>query len=453
MDAADFSYTLSLVRGFPVRTFDRETQSWIISTTQSNLDYLKRMFKDEEYSIDPECQKFVSTEQIKTADETMWEFFFDQTKEISLDGYVPKLLPFRHQLVGTKYIHDCEYFALLWEMGTGKTKVVIDDISWHIKDREKPMNVLVICPKSIQRNWQNELEKNLPDDLEYFCERLNTHVSAVKQLMRGLSFKVPLRIWICGVDRVHQNFEALKMINFDLAILDESHRIKSQDARRSKACVELGKYCKRRVILTGTPVANNASDLFMQFQFLKAGCLGCDNKNQFEMRYDHIKLNGTLDRMKKSYAMGELKERLSKISLIVKKKDCLDLPEKTFSIREIEMTALQRDIYNQMAEFLMAELEGKYEGESTEARATVMIVQLLRLSQICNGFIKDVDGNVIQIKGENPKVSCIKEIIQEHPRNEKFIPRVAASYGLRKRALSEYGQMLGPGCGDFYYFG
>ena len=122
--------------------------------------------------------------------------------------------------------------------------------------------------------------------------------------------------------------------------------------------------------------------------------------------------------MARSPWMVELKNLLTPFSLIVRKCDALDLPEKSYSVVEVEMTPPQKKAYKQMAEFLMAELEADV---ITEARATIYVVQLLKLSQICSGYIKTTDGREVQIPGRNPKIEQLKEIIGQQPKNERFI--------------------------------
>jgi SNF2 family DNA or RNA helicase len=117
--------------------------------------------------------------------------------------------------------------------------------------------------------------------------------------------------------------------------------------------------------------------------------------------------------------MTELRERLAKVSLILRKIDCLDLPEKTYSEVTVEMTQLQQKVYDEMALFLMAEFE--QEGEIQATMAQAFIVRIMRLAQICSGFIKNADNEVVEIPQGNPKIEALREILENHPANEKIV--------------------------------
>lgn len=416
MTAPKWSETISLVKAFPRRKFDINSRTWILEKCKENFDYLLKTFETEEYSIDPELLDHIKTEATPPEND-MWEYVFDEDREIEI-GYEPRLESYRHQKLALKFMHNSEYFGLVWEMGTGKTKVCIDEMAWQVRDGMK-LKVLVICPKGLLDNWQDEVDKHLPADIDYYCDALATGEKAVEQLREGLSYKVPLRIWVCSVDRVKSNIDALKAMRFDICFLDESHRIKDHRTKRSKATLELAPYLHRRFILSGTFVGNTPSDMFTQTEFLKGGIMGSPNWNAFSRKYDHIKLEGGAKAIARLQSMAELKKRLAKFSLIVKKKDCLDLPDKTYSVHKVDMTTNQRNIYTQMAEFLFAEMES--EGQMTEARAQIYLVQMLRLAQICGGYLNTEQDGIKPIPGGNPKQEGLREIIEDCPEENRFI--------------------------------
>lgn len=416
MTAQKFAETMALVKAFPRRKFDVNARAWIIDNCKENFDYLLKTFDSDDYSIEPDLLTHLKTEATPPEND-MWEYVFDEDREIEID-YEPRLTSYRHQKLALKFMHESEYFGLIWEMGTGKTKVCIDELGWQIQDGRK-IKALVICPKGILDNWQDEIDKHLPNSIEYYCETLGTGEKCIDQLREGLSYNVPLRIWICAVDRIKANLAALQAMRFDVAFLDESHRIKDHRTKRSKAAIQLAPYIKRRFVLSGTFVGNTPSDMWAQTEFLKTGVMGSQNWNHFSKRYDHISLEGGAKAIARHDSMRTLKERLSKFSLIVKKSECLDLPEKTYSVYKVDMTTNQRVIYNQMADFLFAEMES--EGTLSASRAQIYLVQMLRLAQICGGYLNTEHDGIKEIPGGNPKLEGLEEILDDQPEENRFL--------------------------------
>ena len=165
--------------------------------------------------------------------------------------------------------------------------------------------------------------------------------------------------------------------------IDESTTIKNPDAKRTKNICELAKLSRYRRILTGSPVTKSPLDLYKQCDFLLEELLGHGSYYTFRTRYAIMKtanFGGRSVQIVVGYRnLGELSEKLKPFSYRVLKDDCLDLPDKIFMKRVVQLSPDQQKVYRQMKQLALAELNGK-----TMSTATVL-TQLMRLHQITCG--------------------------------------------------------------------
>jgi SNF2 family DNA or RNA helicase len=191
---------------------------------------------------------------------------------------------------------------------------------------------------------------------------------------------------------------AAKFINSHetLMAIDESTTIKNPEAKRTKNIVELGKNAKYKRILTGSPVTKSPLDLYKQCEFLDPWLLDHTSWYTFRTRYAVMKnmsFNGrTFQKVVGYKNLGELSEKLKPFSNRVLKDDCLDLPNKTFMKRIVQLTPDQNKVYTQMKKEALAILNGKM---LTTSNA---LTQLMRLQQITCGHFKSDDGTVQEVK-------------------------------------------------------
>ena len=172
------------------------------------------------------------------------------------------------------------------------------------------MKVLIVCPKSIRGTWMKEFRKHMPPEYDYWIKLCRSHLRLLEDMMEGIQADHKLKVWLIPVDRLKSNIEPLVKMGFDMTIVDESSRIKSPSAKRSKAAREIGEASDRRCIMTGTPVGNNVLDLWSQFQFLQPGCLGYDSFSGFKQRYAKIRKVDNWEKIEGFQHIDELKERM-----------------------------------------------------------------------------------------------------------------------------------------------
>jgi len=402
LNAQRFQEVVELIREFPERRYLKDYKIWRIPVTQPNLNYLAT-FDPAEYVVDPEAKTLLRYEELtkrrasrKRANR--WEYLFnDQVPDVPYAESITE--PFKHQIVALDAIHDTEYFGLLMEMGTGKTKVIVDECFWQAKQRmgDPPFKVLVVCPKTVMDIWIHEFEKHANPNIPYWIEKIGTQGRGIKQITQGIKSRVPLKIFVTAFDRITSMKDVYARLNLNFMVLDESTRIKNRRAKRTKACLALADHVERRAILTGAPLVNNILDLWSQFEFLQPGSLGYSSFSQYRERYaSYRKLQGGHKKITGPKRLEELKHTMAMHSFVVTKDQCLDLPPKSYQTRAVEMTPKQRDLYEQMIEFFVASLAGK------ESVAKVAITQILRLAQICSGYLPDVgdfsDAKLLEVE-------------------------------------------------------
>ena len=320
-------------------------------------------------------------------------------------NYRFKTKPYAHQIKALELSWEKPYFAYFMEMGTGKSKVLIDNIAM-LYDAGKINGVLIISPKGVYKNWHDgEIPTHLPDHID--------HTAVLWQAMINKKQQKELdKLFVPGEDLhiLNMNVEALstkKGVEFaakflrchrTMMAIDESTTIKNPDAKRSKHICSLGEYAPYKRILTGSPVTKSPLDLFKQCDFLKKELLGHTSYYTFRTRYAKMKtanFGGRSVQIVTGYQhLPELSEKLKAFSYRVLKEDCLDLPPKTFIKRLVTLTPDQKKLYLQMKNLALAQMDGKM-----MTTATVM-TQLMRLQQITcghftadDGTIKDLDSN------------------------------------------------------------
>ena len=229
-------------------------------------------------------------------------------------------------------------FAYFMEMGTGKTKVAIDNIAM-LYDHGKINGALIIAPKGVYKNWYSqEIPTHLPDHIEPTTVLWQSLINKTQQQKLDTLFKTghDLHILVMNVEA----FSTKKGVDFAARFLnshntymaiDESTTIKNPGAKRTKNIVALGKAAKYRRILTGSPVTKSPLDLYKQCEFLDEYLLDHSSYYSFRTRYAIMRkamFNGRSVEIVVGYKnLGELSDKLKPFSYRVLKDDCLDLPK------------------------------------------------------------------------------------------------------------------------------
>lgn len=355
-----------------------------------------------------------------------------------------------------------DVFAYLMDMGTGKSKVVLDE--WgEMATTGGPRDLLVLAPKGSVRNWYTD-KGDLPDQWSElrkhvdpeFLERLVHHT----WVGSGKEWKERMRLLLAaGKDKrrpraLFVNIEALSNGKNDDAlklclefaergahvVVDESTTIKGNSGR-TDAAIQIGQAALSKRILSGLWTPKSPMDLFYQCMFLDERILGQKNFFTFRRRYATLV-------MQTNYATGrkfpqitgyqnleELQQRVAKYSYRVLKKDCLDLEPKVYASRDVEVTAEQKKMLKEIKHFGHAAI-----GDTGKFVTTDMVIKrITREIQITCGYVMDDEERVLHEVPEN-KTRMLLEVLEEH--NGKAIiwcPWRAPLQKIVKRLTEEYG--------------
>ena len=330
--------------------------------------------------------------------------------------YPFKTEPFEHQLKAWSMSKDQESFALFMEMGTGKSKVILDTAS-YLYDNGKIDTLLIVAPKGAYRNWHlNEIPSHLANHIIYrYAIWSASPRKKEKQYLEDIvRAGDELRIVIMNVEAFSSPKGvkwATSFLNTSRAmmVIDESTTIKNPTAKRTKAIIKLGTMAKYRRILTGEPVTRDPLDLYSQCEYLDEFHLGFSSFYTFRNRYAimvNMNLgNRSFKKVTGFQRMDELNDLLRKFSFRVKKDDCLDLPEKTYQYRYVDMTKEQEKAYQEMKDICMTTTK------DTVVTVPNKLAMLGKLHQIVCGHIIDNDGKISYIK--NNRMEALLEVTEE----------------------------------------
>ena len=330
--------------------------------------------------------------------------------------YKFKTKPYAHQLKALEMSWNKEVFAYFMEMGTGKSKVLLDNIAM-LYDKGKINGALIIAPKGVYKNWiDSEIPIHFVDHIQKQAILWQAMITQSQQKKLNTLFEtgVDLHILVMNVEALSTKkgveFAMKFLISHNtLLAIDESTTIKNPGAKRTKAIVSLGKQAKYRRILTGSPVTKSPLDLYKQCEFLDVWLLGHHSYYSFRTRYALMRtanFNGRSVQIVVGYRhLDELGEKLKPFSYRVLKEDCLDLPKKTFMKRIIQLTPDQQKIYQQMKQMALAEMNGKM------ITTVTVLTQLMRLQQITCGHFKADDGTTQEIN--NNRIDELIDVLSE----------------------------------------
>jgi SNF2 family DNA or RNA helicase len=329
----------------------------------------------------------------------------------NLPVIMPLRKPYRHQVITADAVMLYSSFSVLSEQGTGKTQSVVDAMAALI-GVNRVERVLVVCKNYAMGTWLREIEA---------ASRMSAVI--LDATNRKSKFEVALKN---NIAFIIVNYEAMSTDFYNILwpyinnrwtlVCDESTALKNPKAERTKRMMALAHRFGRRITITGTPIIERPLDIYCQWYIVDlgqafgfpqninkpAGGYYTFRRNFFYSnpynQWEFKPLPGTID-----YIRNAMQHR----SIRFEKKDCLDLPPKVFVTINVEMENKQKLIYNQAAEQMLVEI-----GE-TNINIPTTIAKLMKLRQICDGFIYAPVGDSCIIEGNNPKLSACRAIVDE----------------------------------------
>ncbi len=328
-----------------------------------------------------------------------------------------KTTPYKHQEKALLDSHDKPNWALFMEMGCGKSKVLIDNAAWLYENKDLT-TLVIIAPKGVYRNWVlKEIPAHMPDHIPHkvFTWYTQTNKKKEQELWEAVRYTDGLRILVMNIE-AFASAKAMRFLNdkflrrdVSMIAIDESTTIKNPKAKRTKAMIGLRQKFTYARILTGSPVTQSPLDLYSQCAFLDEGLLGFHNFYAFQARYAITRRQkmGThsFDMIVGYRNLKELADKLKKFSSRVLKSECLDLPDKTYTIRHVAMTPEQRRHYESIKHTALTII-----GDDMVTAPQAM-TQLLRLQQVLSGYLP-VEEDKYE-KFETNRIKTLLEVLNE----------------------------------------
>jgi SNF2 family DNA or RNA helicase len=333
-----------------------------------------------------------------------------------LEKYPFKNSPYAHQAAYLERFWDMRVAALFAEMGTGKSYMLINNIA-VLYDKGKINAALIVAPKGVYRNWVNiEIPKHMPDHVEMRVALWAASPRKAEQQALDRIFEVTedLKILVMNIEAFSTKKGTAFATRFLLAheammAIDESTTIKSPSSARSKNTEKVGIGARYRRIMTGSPVTRSPMDLYQQCAFLSDDCLNMHSFYAFQARYAVVVERQVATHSFKQVVgyrhLDELKLKLDTFSFRVKKEECLDLPDKVYMRRDVELTDEQVKAYNDMKALALAQVGGRL------VSTVNALTQLMRLHQITCGHVKLDDGTVVDLP--NRRIEELLAVLEE----------------------------------------
>lgn len=321
---------------------------------------------------------------------------------------------YAHQEEALRLMEGKDAFALLLDMGLGKTCVTIQD--WI---RRPGVNLLVVAPKGVFRNWTGEIEKFKGDHQVKIAHWVSGGNQTQKRLISDIIKPDPTkrRAYLVNVESLSTVKDAIKSC-YDfivsgptMMVVDESTSVKSPKSKRTQTILGLGVKAKYRRILSGLITPNSPLDLFSQLQFLDWRILGFQNFYSFRARHAIMKKMSfggrNIDVVVGYRYLDELQEKLSHFSYRKLKEECLDLPPKIYTERSVELSLEQQRVYKELVKNATSQLDsGEY------VTSTTAVGLLTKLHQVICGHVKDDHGNVRELDA-TPREDELLQILEE----------------------------------------
>ena len=292
---------------------------------------------------------------------------------------------FPHQRVAIKWLLMTPCAFLGDDMGLGKTLSVLSYFS-ALKLHHTFQQLLVICPNSLTRNWLREINQWYPELKGVVVSGDRTEKAWVLRLLTSGTLSADVLILnyeAIRLDYITDEVIRLSQSRRTLLCLDESQRVKNHASKTFKAISEVAPSCERRVLLSGTPTPKDITDLWAQMKLLDGG--ERFGKNFYRWLESIAELgNEYSDFGIKRFipeAVQETVLRVQEVMLRRKKERVVNLPEKTFVLREVEMSGAQKKRYDEIRESLVLRMRST-SGEEFVRDITNILEEYLRAVQV-----------------------------------------------------------------------
>lgn len=395
-----FQGVVALCREIPGRQWDPVAKEWTAPATAATAAKVLQLFRMANVQADPSFQALAeSPPPLGTTHRA------EDPREVPVQGPTK---PWRHQAQAYWFARDRQAALLNCGMGTGKSRVIVDLVCSVPEIKA----TLILAPKSVVSVWPRQFALHGSAPAAIIAPDKGTTAKKAKAVSEAydadgkvvvvLNYEAA-RQGYGGAQKPRGMAAALLDREWDLVVLDESHRCKSSSGLTSRFVSRLRSQSTRRLCLTGTPMPHSPLDIFGQFRFLDPAIFGQSfvafrTKYAIMGGYENHEIIGFRDQ-------EDLARRMDTITFTARTEDVLDLPPFTDVDREFDLAPEEARVYRDMEKDFVAELKG---GQVTAANA---LVKLLRLAQVTGGAV-DTDDGVAHVLGDS-KARLLKEVLED----------------------------------------
>lgn len=337
------------------------------------------------------------------------------TKKEALKLFPPwfkwKTKPWTNQAVALACALHEDGFLCAMDLGTGKTKVGIDYCRFF-QHRSEDLKVLVVCLNSAVENWADEVK--IHSDMRSVCIRAySTKEKSSKDLkfemLDGGGFFITsfesLLYWVTKKEKAGDKsrrdidrklLDRLLSFDFDVMIIDESHKIKNHRSLIFRIIKAMSKSISKRLLMTGTPF-NTLIDIWTQYYLVDFGDTFFQNITKFRESYFENK--GWFGPKWVVTKTGEkrIREKLFSKAIRYEESEVGELPDKVYRILEYPLSVEQREVYDNLLEKI------------PDGRVKDVVNRTMAFKQICSGFIIKTNYTF----GKNPKIEFLRDLVEQ----------------------------------------
>lgn len=423
------------IERIPGKRWNPDTKQWTIPLTWAACIQLREEF-GKRLELGPQLIRWATIRREEVDDAMRLR----ELLEVDLDEWMnPKVYPF--QRAGVRFLNVARNALLGDEMGTGKTIQTLEALRIQQELTGNALPALVICPNSTKTNWEREVKTWFPEAKPYIISgtlparrkiltQIKNDPNAIGIIniegVRGHTRLAPYgstRLRRClqcdkiGGEKITETRcevhpKELNDITFASVIVDEAHRIKDPKSLQTRACwaVGHGSSVKRRWALTGTPIANDPSELWSLLHFMDP--IAHPTKTAFVDRYCLMAFNGygglSVVGLQPTAREEFYKVVYPQYRRMTKDLVGLQLPPKVRTIVEVEMSPKQRKAYEEIEDTLVTRLDN---GDVIVARSNLSAQ--IRLLQFAASMCEMIDETVTPVD-PSPKIDALMEIIEDH---------------------------------------
>lgn len=376
------------------RRFDGATKDWVFPATKDALMAICDVAGVLPFMLPNDLQEILRDDTYTPAKQT--------PADVSIiNGHSFLTKPFDHQRKNLARLLTSPRWLISDEMGTGKSHAVCNRIKHDYFDDESDLQVLILCPKSVVTGW---------------CEELMRHAGIFSEIVQGNAKQRAQALTPGGVPIKIANYELLlhsdfNVVDWDIVVLDEVHRVKNFTAQTSRKVRELTRKSRFTWGLSGTPAPNGLEDWLGVLAAIDPDLLPTKTKTAFEARYCvKREIQQNVWKVCGYKNVQELHGYIQSITSRVTKEEVLDLPPKTYLPRRCDLGGEQLRVYKEIKKDAVATLKTlKASGELTVRN---VLTEGMRLLQIIGGFLASDDGEVVEFE-HKAKLGLLEEALED----------------------------------------